>query len=100
MTPSYKIILNPTAGNGNGKKAQPHIEQLLNQYNLSFSLVHTERPGHGIELARQAVKEGFQVVVAAGGDGTVNEVVNGLMLSKLEGAVHSSPGSAVRWAGQ
>ncbi len=87
MTPTYKIILNPTAGNGNGKKAQPHIEQLLNQYKLSFSLVNTERPGHGIELAHQAVTEGFQVIVAAGGDGTVNEAVNGLMLSKVEGAV-------------
>jgi diacylglycerol kinase (ATP) len=85
MTPSYKIILNPTAGNGNGKKSLPQIERLFTQHNLSFSLVHTERPGHGIELARQAIQEGCQVVVAAGGDGTVNEVVNGLMLSKLEG---------------
>jgi diacylglycerol kinase (ATP) len=85
MTPSYKIILNPTAGNGNGKKSLPQIERLFTQHNLSFSLVHTEHPGHGIELARQAIQEGCQVVVAAGGDGTVNEVVNGLMLSKLEG---------------
>jgi diacylglycerol kinase (ATP) len=86
MTPTYKIILNPIAGNGNGKKAQPQIEKLLNQSNLSFSLVNTEHPGHGIELTRQAINEGFQVVVAAGGDGTVNEVVNGLMESRQEGA--------------
>jgi YegS/Rv2252/BmrU family lipid kinase len=86
MTSPYKIILNPIAGNGNGKKALPQIEQLFTQHNLSFSLVRTEKPGHGIELTRQAVKEGCEVVVAAGGDGTVNEVVNGLMQSKLEGA--------------
>jgi diacylglycerol kinase (ATP) len=85
MTPSYKLILNPTAGNGNGKIALPKIEQLFTQHNLSFSLVRTERPGHGIELTRQAVKEGCEAVIAVGGDGTVNEVVNGLMESKLEG---------------
>jgi diacylglycerol kinase (ATP) len=86
MSPAYKIILNPVAGNGNGKNAQPLIEQLFTQHQLSFSLVRTERPGHGIELTHQAVKDGCEVVVAAGGDGTVNEVVNGLMQSKLEGA--------------
>jgi YegS/Rv2252/BmrU family lipid kinase len=85
MTPSYKIILNPAAGNGNGKNAQPQIELLFKQHNLSYSLVQTERPGHGIELTRQAVKQGYDVVVAVGGDGTVNELVNGLMESKREG---------------
>jgi diacylglycerol kinase (ATP) len=85
MTTSYKIILNPTAGHGNGLKALPKIEQLFNQSGVSFDLLRTERPGHGIELTRQAVKDGYEVIVAAGGDGTVNEVINGLMLSKLEG---------------
>jgi diacylglycerol kinase (ATP) len=86
MGTSYKIILNPTAGHGNGLKALPQIEQLFNQGGVSFNLVRTEHPGHGIELTRQALKEGYEVIVATGGDGTVNEVINGLMLSKLEGA--------------
>jgi YegS/Rv2252/BmrU family lipid kinase len=85
MTTSYKIILNPTAGHGNGLKALPQIEQLFTHSGVSFDLQRTERPEHGIELTRQAVKEGYQVIVAAGGDGTVNEVINGLMQSKLEG---------------
>jgi diacylglycerol kinase (ATP) len=85
MTNTYKIILNPIAGNGNGLKASPQIEKLLNQNNLSFDLVHTERVGHGIELTRQAVKDGWNAIIAAGGDGTVNEVINGLMLCKQEG---------------
>ena len=85
MTTSYKIILNPTAGHGNGLKALTKIEQLFTQSGVSFDLVRTERPGHGIELTRQAIKDGYEVIVAAGGDGTVNEVINGLMLSKLEG---------------
>ncbi len=85
MRPYYKIILNPAAGNGNGEKAQPHIERLFTQFNLGFSLVRTERPGHGMELTRQAVEEGCEGIIAVGGDGTVNEVVNGLMLCKQAG---------------
>jgi diacylglycerol kinase (ATP) len=85
MTPIYKIILNPTAGNGNGLRAQAQIEQLFNQHNLSFDLVRTERVGHGIELSHQAVKDGYKAIIAAGGDGTVNEIINGLMQSKQEG---------------
>jgi diacylglycerol kinase (ATP) len=85
MSNNYKIILNPTAGNGNGLNAIPEIEKLLNQHNLSFDLVRTERVGHGIELTRQAVKDGYKVIISAGGDGTVNEVINGLMLCQLEG---------------
>lgn len=85
MTNPYKIILNPTAGHGNGLKALPQIEQLFTQHEVSYNLVRTEQPGHGIELTRQAVKDSCKAVIAAGGDGTVNEVINGLMLSKLEG---------------
>lgn len=85
MTTSYKIILNPTAGHGNGLKALPQIKQLFTQSGVSFDLLRTESPGHGIELTRQAVKDGYGVIVAAGGDGTVNEVINGLMQCKLEG---------------
>ncbi len=85
MTPTYKIILNPAAGNNNGLKALPRIEGLLRQSGASFDLVRTERPGHGIELTRQAVKDGYAIIVAAGGDGTTNEVLNGLMQCKLEG---------------
>jgi len=85
MTTSYKIILNPTAGNGNGLKSLPQIEQLFRQQPDSFDLVRTAHPGHAIELTRRAVKDGYGVIVAAGGDGTTNEVLNGLMQCKLEG---------------
>jgi len=85
MSNTYQIILNPTAGNGNGLNAIPEIEKLLNQHNLSFNLVRTERVGHGIELTRQAVKDGYKAIISAGGDGTVNEVINGLMLCQQEG---------------
>jgi diacylglycerol kinase (ATP) len=98
MTKPYKIILNPAAGNYNGQKAQPRIEQLLKQHNLGYDLTRTEHPGHGIELTKQAIKEGYSVIVAAGGDGTTNEVVNGLMQCKLEGL--SLPALGILCAGR
>jgi diacylglycerol kinase (ATP) len=85
MTKTYKIILNPTAGNGNGLKSLPQLEALLNQNKVNYQLTRTEGIGHGIELTRQSVQGGFDAIVAVGGDGTVNEVVNGLMQSKHDG---------------
>jgi diacylglycerol kinase (ATP) len=78
----YKIILNPTAGKGNGLKVKPEIEQNLKKYNLDFDIDLTGYPEHAIELAKKAAEDGFDVVVAAGGDGTANEVINGLMQFK------------------
>ena len=75
----YRIIVNPLAGKGSGGKAVPEIERLLSAQSLTYDLVRTERPGHAIELARSAAEQGVNVVVAVGGDGTANEVINGLM---------------------
>jgi YegS/Rv2252/BmrU family lipid kinase len=55
------------------------------QLGLKFELVRTERPWHAAELAEIAALAGFDVVVAAGGDGTANEVINGLMSAKGKG---------------
>jgi diacylglycerol kinase (ATP) len=81
----YTIILNPAAGHGNGLKALPEIQRLMGECGLDFSLTRTERPGHARELACQAAGDRTEVVVAAGGDGTINEVVNGLMQVKGQG---------------
>lgn len=78
----YKIILNPTAGKGNGLKVRPEIEKILTKYGLDYDIVQTGFPEHATELTLNAAKEGFDVVVAAGGDGTANEVLNGLMQFK------------------
>ena len=78
----YKIIVNPTAGRGAGEQAIPRIKRMLNEYDLDFDLVRTERPWHAAELAQEAATAGYDVVVAVGGDGTANEVLNGLMRAK------------------
>jgi diacylglycerol kinase (ATP) len=82
----YKVIVNPISGRGNGERSIPLIKNLLEQHGLSYDLVCTERPGHAIALAQQAAMDGYDVVVAAGGDGTANEVLNGLMQAKQAGA--------------
>jgi diacylglycerol kinase (ATP) len=82
----YKIIANPHAGSGSGARSIPQIEQLLTRHGLDYDLARTERPGQAIELAREAALAGYDVVVAAGGDGTANEVINGLLAARQEGA--------------
>lgn len=78
----HRVIVNPISGRGNGERSIPEIQRHLGQAGLDFDLVRTERPWHAAELARQAVEQGCQVVVAAGGDGTANEVLNGLMQAR------------------
>ncbi len=74
-----KVILNPAAGRGYGARIEPTIRRQLEARGFGFDLVRTQGPGHATQLAREAVHDGYQTVVAAGGDGTTNEVVNGLM---------------------
>ena len=80
-----RVILNPTAGHGNGLRLLPSIEAALTRHALDYDLVRTGYPGHAVELTAQAIRDGVELIVAAGGDGTLNEVVNGLMQSKLSG---------------
>jgi len=78
----YLIILNPVADKGGAEKAIPAIEALFKSNNMDYEIVRTEYPGHGIELAKKAAGNDYDVVIAAGGDGTANEVINGLMLAR------------------
>jgi YegS/Rv2252/BmrU family lipid kinase len=88
----YKIIANPTAGGGTGERAIPRIERLLAKHRLNFDMVCTERPWHAAQLAEEAVVAEYDVIVAAGGDGTANEVINGLMQAKRAGKQSSAMG--------
>ena len=82
----HRIIANPAAGGGSAERAISKVESLLNKYGLDFDLVQSDHPRHADELAKEAAGAGYDVVVAAGGDGTVNEVLNGLMEAKAETA--------------
>lgn len=82
----HMIVANPTAGGGTAERAVSKAESLLAKYGLDFDLVRTEHPRHAEELTREAVDARYDIVVAAGGDGTVNEVLNGLMEARAEAA--------------
>lgn len=82
----YKIIVNPISGRGAGESVIPHLESQLQEVGLDFDLVRTERPWHAAELSQEAILDGYDIVVSVGGDGTANEVLNGLMLAKEDGA--------------
>lgn len=73
--PDYTFVLNPEAGKGAGRKAGERLEKLLSRFSRPYELVRTEKPGHATEIARVC---GSHVVVAVGGDGTINEVANAL----------------------
>ncbi len=76
-----KIILNPYAGRWKGLQKRGEIESALQTAGIDYQLVLTEAPRHGIQLASQAVKDGFSPVISAGGDGSVSEVMNGIVLA-------------------
>lgn len=76
-----KVILNPYANRWRAKTQQDAIRAAFATVQISPDLAVTERERQGIELAQAAVADGYDVVVAAGGDGTVGEVVNGLILA-------------------
>jgi YegS/Rv2252/BmrU family lipid kinase len=80
------IILNPTAGKGKAAKQFPVIERFLKKRGQNFEILLTGGPGHALNIVRELPLGGGDAVVAAGGDGTCNEVVNGLLSRPKEDA--------------
>ncbi len=81
----YFVILNPAAGKGSGAEAHQALQQTLDGLKLDYTLALTGGPGDAIKLAQQAAADGYDVVAAAGGDGTLNEALNGLMRARQAG---------------
>lgn len=73
------IILNPTAGKGKAAKQHPKIDRFLRKMGLPYEIALTRGPGDALDIARNLPLAGDDIAVAAGGDGTCNEVVNGLL---------------------
>lgn len=85
MTPPIHIILNPAAGGGSGRRTRPEVEHELARRGIVYTLEVTTGRGHALELAASAVRRGAGTIVAAGGDGTIHEVVNGILQARGEG---------------
>lgn len=82
MQSRWMVIVNPKAGRGHGLRDWPTISNRLNFSGVDFTCVFTEKKFHAVELTVKAVNDGFRKLIVVGGDGTVNEVVNGLFIQK------------------
>ncbi|HEX7594427.1 MAG TPA: diacylglycerol kinase family protein [Anaerolineae bacterium] len=74
-----KLIVNPIAAHGTMAKRWAQVQEILRAENFEYDSALTERRGHASELARAALDAGYELIVAVGGDGTLNEVVNGMI---------------------
>ncbi len=79
--PHAKIIVNPRAGGYSVRREWPRIRKQLRSIGLSFDYEFSEGVGHAIEVAKAAVDAGYRYLIAVGGDGTINEVANGILCS-------------------
>ena len=79
------IIQNPYSSRWTSKKRTGEMLDALMSVGLEFDHVQTNGPDHAIEIAANAVKDGYEAIIAAGGDGTIGEVVNGIMQGSKSG---------------
>lgn len=79
MPRKVKLILNPMADMGRAWKTANDLRPIAQEFQGELTWSGTVYPTHAIELAKQAAEEGCDMVIAMGGDGTVHEVMNGLM---------------------
>jgi YegS/Rv2252/BmrU family lipid kinase len=80
-----RVIYNPAAGKGSAGEHLAAVQAKLAERGFAHELVQTAGAGDALRLAREAAEAGRELVVAAGGDGTINEVVNGLMTAQVDG---------------
>lgn len=79
----WLVIINPNAGNGKGKKDFDRITGLLEREEIPFSVRFTEKKTHATDHAREAIENGFRKIISVGGDGTLNEVINGVFTQNV-----------------
>lgn len=82
MINSWFLIANPTAGNGNFSKVWKQIKQSLKTHSIEFNFTFTKHSKHEIELVQNAIQKGFRNIITVGGDGTLHNVVNGIMTQR------------------
>ncbi len=74
----WLVIVNPNAGIGKAKRDWSHIASLLDKLSFNYQAVFTNGPMHAIDLVVEHAKMGYRKIISVGGDGTMNEIVNGI----------------------
>lgn len=78
--PNMVFVVNPRAGRGRAAAAMPEVEEHLRRRGLSYEIHVTTGPGDATRVAGETLRAGIHLVVAVGGDGTIHEVVNGMIV--------------------
>lgn len=76
------VIINPNAGRRKGEKDWNEISRLLTEAGLEYTCVYTDAPNHAVKLSRKYIEAGFRKIIVVGGDGTLNEVINGIFTQR------------------
>lgn len=79
MQKKWFVIVNPASGNGASKKLWSKIYNELTNQNIEFEFEFTQYKNHSIELVQNAIKQGFTKFICVGGDGTLHNIVNGVL---------------------
>ena len=77
-----RVIVNPESARGQTRKRWAHIKDGIRHFIQEFKYDFTEKPLHATELTRAAIKDGTELVIGVGGDGTMNEIANGFYEDK------------------
>lgn len=86
-----ELIINKTAGGGKAGKLLPEIISTFNKLNIPFHTSFTNSPGGATGLARQAANSGVELIISVGGDGTINEIINGILTANHQPALGIIP---------
>ena len=77
------IIINPISGIGRQKTVEKLAKKFLDAEKYDYTFAYSEYAGHAVEIARMAVEDRYEIVVAVGGDGSINEVVSSIVNSSV-----------------
>lgn len=77
MSPKTQVIVNPESDYGRTGKRWRQIKEALKSFFKEFKYEFTEKPFQAVEITRDSIKRGFELIVGVGGDGTINEIANG-----------------------
>ena len=90
-TRKYFLIVNLIAGQGRCKALFPKVKRVLDRRKVDYDLHYTNEPMEAVDVAQMGIEAGFTHIVAMGGDGTVNEVTNGIVTSATDAVLGVIP---------
>ena len=82
MSLKTQVIVNPESNKGRTRRRWVQIKEALNVFLKEFKYEFTDKPSQAIDISRAAIRDGSELIVGVGGDGTINEIANGFFDGK------------------